>query len=166
MELPNKELRMLDKIFSWSKKKPEEEHEPDPDIIFGRYSDNNKSVAKVEKWTTADTLFKQKRYHESISAFFEYLSDDEIQNVVHKWDGEKGEFYFFQGSKIIRGKYDNDILEAEALLAADALGVGSMKPKVEAAAQLVREGGTRAVIASLHDAARAVAGEAGTSITA
>ena len=117
MELPNKESSMLDKIFSWSKKKPEEEHEPDPDIIFGRYSDNNKSVAKVEKWTIADTLFKEKKYHDSISAFFEYLSDDEAQNVVHKRDGQKGEFYFYQGSKIVRGKYDDDLLEAEALLA-------------------------------------------------
>ena len=61
MELPNNESSMLDKIFSWSKKKPGEEHEPEPDIIFGRYSDNNKSVAKVEKWNTADILFKEKK---------------------------------------------------------------------------------------------------------
>ena len=117
MELPNKESSMLDKIFSWSKKKPGEEPEPDPDIIFGRYSDNNKSVAKVEKWTTADSLFKEKKYHESISTFFEYLSDDGIENVIHKREGAKGEFYFYQGSKIIRGKYDEELLEAEALLA-------------------------------------------------
>ena len=58
------------------------------------------------------------------------------------------------------------VAEADALLETEALGAGSMRPKVEAAAQFVREGGTRAVIASLHDAARAVAGKAGTSITA
>jgi hypothetical protein len=117
VELPNNESSMLDKIFSWSKKKPGEQTEPDPDIIFGRYSDNNKSVAKVEKWNAADSLFKEKKYLDSISAFFEYLSDDEAQNVVHTRDGQKGSFYFYQGSKIIRGKYDEDLLEAETLLA-------------------------------------------------
>jgi len=70
VELPNKESSMLDKIFSWSKKKPEEEHEPDPDIIFGRYSDNNKSVAKVEKWTIADNLFKDKKIPRKHQYFF------------------------------------------------------------------------------------------------
>ena len=39
---------MLEKIFSWSRKKPEEEAEPA--IRFGRYSDNNKTVDKVEMW--------------------------------------------------------------------------------------------------------------------
>src|SRR6476661_7244556 len=106
---------MLDKIFSWSKKKPEEEVQPQ--IIFGRYSDNNKSVAKVEKWNAADNLFKEKKYYESIAAFFEYLSDDELGNVSHTQDGNKGTFEFYQGSKIIRGHYDDKLFEAEGLLA-------------------------------------------------
>ena len=63
---------MLDKIFSWSKKKPDEEAQPE--ITFGRYSDNNKSVAKVEKWNAADSLFKEKKYYESIGAFFDQLN--------------------------------------------------------------------------------------------
>ena len=106
---------MLDKIFSWSKKKPDEEVQPQ--IIFGRYSDNNKSVAKVEKWNAADNLFKEKKYYESISAFFEYLSDDELGNVIHKQDGNRGSFEFYQGSKIIRGHYDDKLFEAEGFLA-------------------------------------------------
>jgi hypothetical protein len=106
---------MLDKIFSWSKKKPDEEVQPQ--IIFGRYSDNNKSVAKVEKWNAADNLFKEKKYYESISAFFEYLSDDELGNVIHKQEGTKGSFEFYQGSKIIRGHYDDKLFEAEGFLA-------------------------------------------------
>jgi hypothetical protein len=106
---------MLDKIFSWSKKKPDEEVQPQ--IIFGRYSDNNKSVAKVEKWNAADNLFKEKKYYESISAFFEYLKDDELGNVTHTQDGSKGSFEFYQGSKIIRGHYDENLFEAEGLLA-------------------------------------------------
>lgn len=107
---------MLDKIFSWSKKKPGEEI-PQPQIIFGRYSDNNKSMHKVEKWNAADALFKEKKYYESISAFFEYLSDDDMHNVTHSQVGNKGTFQFYQGSKIIRGFYNEELFEAEAFLA-------------------------------------------------
>ena len=107
---------MLDKIFSWSKKKTDEEAEPG--IAFGRYSDNNKSVTKVEKWNAADSLFKEHKYFESIAAFFEYLSDEDIQNVTHIQEGNKGTFHFFQGSKIIRGHYNEELFEAITLHAA------------------------------------------------
>ena len=54
---------MLEKIFSWSKKKEEEAVVPvaEPAIRFGRYSDNNKPLAKVEKWNEAESLFKEKK---------------------------------------------------------------------------------------------------------
>lgn len=107
---------MLDKIFSWSKKKSEE-GDAEPGIQFGRYSDNNKSVEKVERWNEAESLFKEKKYYESIRAFFDYLLDDDIGNVVHSGEGSKGEFEFYQGSKIIRGHYDEELFEAEVLLA-------------------------------------------------
>jgi carbamate kinase len=61
---------------------------------------------------------------------------------------------------------DLSVAEAESVIESGALGKGSMQPKVEAAVQFVRDGGSRAVIASLHRAAEAVAGEAGTSISA
>lgn len=32
----------------------------EPVVLFGRYSDNNKPVAKVNRWTEADSLFKEK----------------------------------------------------------------------------------------------------------
>lgn len=113
---------MLDRIFSWSKKKPEEETPFQPGIVFGRYSDNNKSVTKVEKWNRADILFKEKKYYESIAAFFEYLSDEDLANVEHKQDGQKGTFHFYQGSKIIRGFYNDQKFEAKAYLAKMAGG--------------------------------------------
>jgi hypothetical protein len=110
---------MLDKIFSWSRKKTEEDGAPvQPSIQFGRYSDNNKSVLKVEKWNTADNLFKEKKYPESIAAFFEYLTDDEMRNVSHTQAEGKGKFEFYQGSKVIRGEYDQAAFKAEVLLAA------------------------------------------------
>ncbi len=56
--------------------------------------------------------------------------------------------------------------EARAMLDAGGLGEGSMGPKVRAAVEFVDSGGERAVIASLEQASEALAGEAGTTITA
>lgn len=54
--------------------------------------------------------------------------------------------------------------EARELLAGDELGVGSMRPKVEAALSFVERGGGRAVIAALDAADRALAGRSGTEL--
>jgi carbamate kinase len=56
--------------------------------------------------------------------------------------------------------------EARSMLEAGAFGEGSMGPKVQAAVEFATSGGGRAVIASLDDATAALAGEAGTTITA
>jgi hypothetical protein len=106
---------MLDKIFKRSKKT--EAVESDPGILFGRYSDNNKPVAKVEKWNEADTLFKEKKFKESIAVFFDYLRNDELENVVLEKTDEGGKFHFYQGSKIINGFYNKEAFEAEVVLA-------------------------------------------------
>jgi carbamate kinase len=55
--------------------------------------------------------------------------------------------------------------EARRLLDAGELGSGSMGPKVEAALLFVEAGGKRAVIASLKDGPKALAGDAGTRIS-
>jgi len=108
-----KKMGMLDKLFGWGKKKEEQ----NPAITFGRYSDNNKQNDKVARWTDADNLFKEKKYQEGISAFFDYLRDDNAQNVVHERNGNEGQFLFYQGSKIVRGSYNEQRLQAEATLA-------------------------------------------------
>jgi hypothetical protein len=109
---------MLDKIFSWSKKKEEEEETgAAPVIRFGRYSDNNKPVAKVEKWNEAESLFKEKKYTESIIAFFDYLRDEETDNVKLVKETDQYKFLFYQGSKIVRGLFNDQQLEAEIVLA-------------------------------------------------
>ena len=105
---------MLDKIFSWSKKKVEE---TEPGIRFGRYSDNNKTVEKVDRWNEAEGLFKEKKYYESLNAFFDYLKDDDEENVFHAQEGTRGNFSFYQGSKVIKGYYNEELLEAEVHLA-------------------------------------------------
>lgn len=55
--------------------------------------------------------------------------------------------------------------EAERLLETDELGVGSMRPKVEAALHFVRSGGRRAVITHLARGRAGLEGETGTLIT-
>ncbi len=106
---------MLDKIFKRSKKA--EPDVADPGVSFGRYSDNNKPVQKVEKWSEADALFKEKKYKESIAVFFHYLRDDVLENVVIETNSTGGKFYFYQGSKIVRGFYNEENFEAEVVLA-------------------------------------------------
>lgn len=56
------------------------------------------------------------------------------------------------------------VTEAEALARGGELGSGSMAPKVEAAADFVRRGGRRAIIARLDQGREAVEGRAGTEI--
>lgn len=105
---------MFDKLFGRGKKK---EEAPEPLIPFGRYSDNNKPVEKVNRWTEADNLFKQKNYPESLDAFFNYLSDDELGNVSYQRSGSDGRFSLYQGSKIVRGDFNAERLTAEVTLA-------------------------------------------------
>ena len=102
---------MFDKLFGRGKK-PEQ-----PAINFGRYSDNNKTLEKVARWTDADNLYKEKKYTESIDAFFDYLRDDTANNVILSRNGADFSFEIYQGSKIVRGKGNADHLQAEVSLA-------------------------------------------------
>jgi carbamate kinase len=72
--------------------------------------------------------------------------------------------YLDFGKPSQRGLERLTLAEADALLAGSELGGGSMAPKVEAAADFVRRGGTRAIIARLDQGREAVAGSAGTEI--
>jgi hypothetical protein len=103
---------VFDKIFGWTKKK-----EQDPPVFLGRYSDNNKSVEKVNRWTEADQFFKKGEYQECLDAFFDYLTDDALKNVEYSRSGKEGIFQLYQGSKIVKGKFDENRLQAEVTLA-------------------------------------------------
>lgn len=104
---------MLDNLFSWGKKKDA----PNPVIQFGRYSDNNKSVEKTNRWTDADNFYKEKKYPECIEAFFDYLKDDAAGNVNLRRNGADFSFEIYQGSKVLRGHGDAGHLYAEVSLA-------------------------------------------------
>ena len=103
---------VLDILFGWMKRK-----EDDPAIAFGRYSDNNKSAQKVERWTEADNFFKEKEYQKSIDAFFDYLCDEEQDNVkLEKKDGVT-HFTVYQGSKVVNGEVTSGRIRAEIKMA-------------------------------------------------
>lgn len=104
---------MLDNLFSWGKKKDI----PNPPIHFGRYSDNNKSVEKTNRWTDADNFYKEKKYPECIDAFFDYLKDDVTGNVQLHHNDNDFTFEIYQGSKVIRGRGAAGHLFAEVSLA-------------------------------------------------
>lgn len=72
--------------------------------------------------------------------------------------------YTGYGTAAARALRRLSVADAERLLARGELGAGSMAPKVEAAAQFVRSGGRRAVIARLERGLEAVLGHAGTEI--
>ncbi len=103
----------LDKLFG----KKEEQHPTNipgsRELRFGRYSDNNKPLAKTNKWYEAEDFFKAKNYPGAIAAFFDYLRDETEDNVIFRPQGEQFSFEFYQGSKHIYGSCDGSHIVAE-----------------------------------------------------
>ncbi|WP_346237485.1 hypothetical protein ABDK00_000200 [Niabella insulamsoli] len=115
-KLLKKQFHMLNKLINLLKGKDNPATE-NLGIPFGRYSDNNKSVAKGNRWTEADNFFKDKKYAECVHSFFEYLKDDDQKNVRFSRTGEHFDFEIFQGSKVVRGRLEDGMLSAEVRLA-------------------------------------------------
>jgi len=103
---------MFEKLFKRLLKKEVTQ----PVIFFGRYSDNNKTIEKVRKWSDAENFFREKNYRACVDVFFEYLKDDNIKNIQIEKRQKKSSFCIFQGSKVIRGKYDESSFSAEVHL--------------------------------------------------
>ncbi|MFV0606070.1 MAG: hypothetical protein ACK5NK_09540 [Niabella sp.] len=112
---------MFNKLFNWGKKdsgsQSASERNFGQDITFGRYSDNNKSLEKTNRWTTADNYFKDNKPYESMDSFFNYLKDDAVNNLDYNRSGETADFKLYQGSKIIEGRVQDGQLTAKVKLA-------------------------------------------------
>lgn len=104
---------MLERFIGWFRKRAQTR----PQTVFGRYSDNNKTVIQVSRWTAADSFFREKKYQQSIDAFFEYLRDDTVKNVETERSGPHLHFTIYQGSKVVRGVCDDRQFKAEVVLA-------------------------------------------------
>lgn len=85
---------------------------------MGRYNDNNKNYKKVHTWYQAEDLYNEKKYKESIFSFFDYITDENEQNVNVTW-GKNGDFSFeiAQGSRKIHGESDGVNIIAKVPLA-------------------------------------------------
>lgn len=88
-----------------------------PKIKFGRYSDSYKSPDSYKAWDNALEKFESKEYLDSYRAFFDYLRDDNEDNVLLRETESGIHFDLFQGSKKISGYVDAHKLKAESKVA-------------------------------------------------
>lgn len=113
-------MGFLGKLFNLGKADEEAEIQQPASvqIKMGRYSDNNKTLVKTQKWYEAEDLYKAKKLNESIEAFFDYLRDEEEDNVRLTKKGE-GEYTFeiYQGTKIVQGEINSNEIAAHVSLA-------------------------------------------------
>lgn len=86
-------------------------------IRFGRYSDNNKSVAQTAIWFEVDRCFDEKKREEGLRLFFDYLKDPIEENVRVFPEPDGLRFELFQGSKMITGKSNAQHVRAEVEIA-------------------------------------------------
>lgn len=103
-----------------------------PNLRFGRYTDSYKEEDKYDRWDEAASHFEAKRFLDSYLAFFEYLRDDEVKNVICEKDEEEIRFTFYQGSKKITGWANEKKLKAESKIAKTTkLNIGFLRRLVE-----------------------------------
>lgn len=120
-------MSFLDRLFG-----TKEEAVQQPDIRFGRYSDSYKEASNYDAWDKALEQFEAEQYVECYKAFFNYLRDEDEDNV-RWWGEEKGiKFEIYQGSKKISGFADNVNLVARASIAqTEQLNVGFLRRLLE-----------------------------------
>lgn len=95
---------------------------------FGRYTDSFKPKEKVKAWNEAEKLFEEKKYNESLKAFFIYTGDESVGNIIVNNDS----FELYQGSSIVNGKITNSAITADSKIADyDKLGVAVMRRLIE-----------------------------------
>ena len=104
-------MSFFDRFFG-SDKKTEQ-----PDIRFGRYSDVYHTSSQDHAFDEAVRFFEDERYIDSYRSFFDYLRNEEEDNVkVWEEDGFL-KFELYQGSKKVVGYGNERKLRAEAKIA-------------------------------------------------
>jgi hypothetical protein len=100
--------------------------------IFGRFSDSFKPKVKINVWNDCQKFFEEKKYFDSYAAFFTYLNDDSLNNVIYTRNNGQIDFQFYQGSKIIKGTINENKITAEAHVAEfEKLSVAFMRRLME-----------------------------------
>ncbi len=119
-------MSLLKRIFS-NKDHPEPLH-----VRFGRYTDSYKTDRQFDAWDQAVQLFEEGEYLPAYKTFFEYLKDEEEDNV--HVEQKEGALFFeiFQGSRVITGMATPKKVRAIAKVAQpDALDTRLMKRLLE-----------------------------------
>jgi hypothetical protein len=86
-------------------------------LVFGRYTDANKSAEQLRNWNEAVKLFGEKKYMDAHEAFFNYIRDAASDNVQFTRNGERIDFTIHQGSKLIKGTSTPEKVTAEVNIA-------------------------------------------------
>lgn len=107
-------MSFLKKIFNSGNEQESKETMP---VVFGRYTDCNKTDEQIKHWDNAVSFFKEKKYHDSYSEFFQYIMDKKLNNVEVVKNNNGLQFKIFQGSKVINGFVDEQRLSAEVAIA-------------------------------------------------
>lgn len=89
----------------------------EPNVLFGKYTDRNKTKEQHDSWDKAVNLYREKKYLDSYYEFFNYIRDEKEQNVTFEKLDNKINFTLIQGSKIVHGSLNEKEIQAEAEVA-------------------------------------------------
>ncbi len=93
------------------------EQTPEPDIQFGRFTDSYKSDEKYVSWDKSNEFFESEKYISSYTNFLDFLTIENLRNVMYTQHQGVIRFTIYQGSKIISGVADHVKFMAEAKIA-------------------------------------------------
>jgi hypothetical protein len=105
---------------------------PQPDILFGRYSDAYKNRRQLAAWDEAMAAFDAGRPMQAYRQFFTYLRDEREDSLHWRDAGDAIFFEFQQGSRLITGKADAQKVQASSKIAkVNDLNVGFLRRLME-----------------------------------
>jgi hypothetical protein len=120
-------MNLLQRLFGVGKAEV-----PQPDILFGRYSDAYKNGVQLAAWNEAMASFDAGRPMQAYRQFFTYLRDEREDNLHWRETGKAIFFEFQQGSRLITGKADAQKVQASSKIAkVNDLNVGFLRRLME-----------------------------------
>lgn len=121
-------MSFFKKVFSNSAVKADEETLPAFDVALGRYTEINKTADQLSYWSRAQDDFLQKKYLDSFNNLLLYMNDPKVDNIKINRNGNELEFELEQGSKIVKGKANENSFMAESRIARfDKLSVAFLR---------------------------------------
>jgi hypothetical protein len=104
-------------LFGFGKNKTDNSETYGQGLLFGRYTDCNKTKKQLDHWDASVKFFGEKHFLKAIEEFLYYIKDEAQNNVSVKAGTNNLEFTIIQGSKFFTGKVENGILEVQGRIA-------------------------------------------------